>query len=84
MTYVIGEQCLDVKDASCLDVCPVDCIHEAEDMFVIDPRVCIDCAACVWECPVEAIYLAEDLPKEQRDFQARNLEAVLDLGIEVG
>ncbi|MEP7041053.1 MAG: ferredoxin, partial [Chloroflexota bacterium] len=27
MTYVIAEPCIGVKDASCVDVCPVDCIH---------------------------------------------------------
>jgi len=31
VTYVIGEPCIDIKDRSCVDVCPVDCIHEAED-----------------------------------------------------
>jgi hypothetical protein len=29
MTYVIGEPCIDENDRSCIDVCPVDCIHEA-------------------------------------------------------
>ena len=45
MTYIIGEACIDVKDLSCLNVCPVDCIHEADRMLVIDPAECIDCAA---------------------------------------
>ncbi|HYT46384.1 MAG TPA: ferredoxin, partial [Methylomirabilota bacterium] len=27
MTYVITQPCIGVKDASCVDVCPVDCIH---------------------------------------------------------
>ena len=26
MTYVITEACIGVKDRSCVDVCPVDCI----------------------------------------------------------
>ena len=43
------------KDKSCIDVCPVDCIHEADKMLVIDPEECIDCGACEPECPVEAI-----------------------------
>src|SRR5256885_14347932 len=45
MTYVIAEPCIDIKDRSCVDVCPVDCIHEAERILVIDPEECIDCFA---------------------------------------
>ncbi len=26
MTYIIAEPCIDLKDKSCVDVCPVDCI----------------------------------------------------------
>ena len=39
MTYVITEPCIGVKDAGCVDVCPVDCIHatDADPMFFIDP-----------------------------------------------
>ncbi len=42
MTYIIGEACIDVKDISCQSVCPVDCIHEADRMLVIDAEECID------------------------------------------
>ena len=45
MTYIIAEPCIDIKDLSCVDVCPVDCIHEAERILVIDPEECIDCFA---------------------------------------
>src|SRR3989442_1862541 len=45
MTYVIAEPCIDIKDKSCVDVCPVDCIHEAGRILVIDPEECIDCFA---------------------------------------
>jgi len=45
MTYVIAEPCIDIKDRSCVDVCPVDCIHEAGRILVIDPEECIDCFA---------------------------------------
>ena len=38
MTYVISEPCIDVKDRACVDVCPVDCIHEADRILVIDPE----------------------------------------------
>jgi NAD-dependent dihydropyrimidine dehydrogenase PreA subunit len=45
MTYIISEPCIDIKDRSCVDVCPVDCIHEFERMLIIDPEECIDCFA---------------------------------------
>ena len=58
MTYVITEPCIDVMDKSCVEVCPVDCIHfdEGDDrMLYIDPDECIDCGACEPACPVSAI-----------------------------
>jgi NAD-dependent dihydropyrimidine dehydrogenase PreA subunit len=45
VTYIIAEPCIDIKDKSCVDVCPVDCIHEADRILVIDPEECIDCFA---------------------------------------
>ena len=63
MTYVITEPCVDEKDRSCIDVCPVDCIYETERMLVIDPVECIECGACEPECPVEAIYPADAVPE---------------------
>jgi ferredoxin len=72
MTYVIGEPCIDVKDRSCVDVCPVDCIHEVGRMLVIDPEECIDCGACEPECPVEAIYPEDALPPKWEKFTAIN------------
>src|SRR5262249_40934430 len=43
MTYVIVEACIGVKDRACVDVCPVDCIYEGDDMLYIHPDECIDC-----------------------------------------
>jgi NAD-dependent dihydropyrimidine dehydrogenase PreA subunit len=39
MTYVITEPCVGTLDASCAEVCPVDCIHPApgEAVRAIDP-----------------------------------------------
>ena len=45
MTYIIAEPCIDIKDLSCVDVCPVDCIHEFNRILIIDPEECIDCFA---------------------------------------
>ena len=68
MTYIISEPCIDIKDRSCVDVCPVDCIHEFERMLVIDPEECIDCGACEPECPVEAIFPEDALPDKWEPF----------------
>lgn len=55
MTYVVAESCIKCKYMDCVEVCPVDCFYEGENMLVIDPDVCIDCGVCEPECPVEAI-----------------------------
>ena len=68
MTYIIAEPCIDIKDRSCVDVCPVDCIHEYERLLVIDPEECIDCGACEPECPVEAIFPEDALPEKWEPF----------------
>lgn len=76
MPYVITQNCC--KDASCVPVCPVDCIRPVEaadagtDMLYIDPDTCIDCGACMEECPVDAIHYDEDLPPEQAVFKEIN------------
>lgn len=62
MPHIITEPCIGTKDASCVDVCPVECIYEAEDQFYIHPEECIDCGACIPACPVSAIYTEEDVP----------------------
>ena len=55
MTYVVGESCIKCKLMDCVEVCPVDCFYEGENMLVINPDECIDCGVCEPECPVEAI-----------------------------
>jgi NAD-dependent dihydropyrimidine dehydrogenase PreA subunit len=62
MTYVITEPCIGTKDASCVDVCPVDCIHSTGDdpQYYINPETCLDCAACESVCPVSAIFFEDD------------------------
>jgi ferredoxin len=68
VTYIIAEPCIDIKDLSCVDVCPVDCIHEFERILIIDPEECIDCGACEPECPVEAIFPEDALPQKWEPF----------------
>lgn len=55
MAYVVTENCIRCKYMDCVNVCPVDCFHEGENMLVIDPDECIDCGVCDPECPAEAI-----------------------------
>ena len=72
MPYVIAEPCINTKDRSCVDVCPVDCIYEGPDMLFIHPDECIDCGACEPECPVTAIFPEEDVPPQWKDYIAKN------------
>jgi ferredoxin len=55
LTYVVNESCIRCKTMDCVEVCPVDCFYEGENMLVINPDECIDCSVCVPECPVDAI-----------------------------
>jgi ferredoxin len=76
MTYIIAEPCIDVKDTTCVDVCPVDCIHPRKDesefesaaQLYINPDECIDCGACEPACPVEAIFPEEEVPEKWKQF----------------
>jgi NAD-dependent dihydropyrimidine dehydrogenase PreA subunit len=72
MAYVITQPCIDVKDKSCVDVCPVSCIYvESDDLdrkLFIHPDECIDCGACEPECPVNAIFEQSAVPPEWEEF----------------
>ena len=76
MTYVITHPCIGTKDASCVDVCPVDCIHpgpgeaefEAAEQLYINPDECIDCGACEPACPVTAIFEESAVPDEWKQY----------------
>jgi ferredoxin/flavodoxin---NADP+ reductase len=83
MTFVITQRCC--NDASCVSVCPVNCIHPAPgepgfltaEMLYIDPEACIECAACMQVCPVDAIRPEQDLDGSQlqyRDINAKFYE----------
>jgi len=80
MAYVITDACVGVKDAACIDVCPMDCIEprpgedgfdEAPQLYV-DPALCIDCGLCADECPARAIFQDTDLVGDMRRFIAIN------------
>ena len=55
MTFVVTDICIRCKYTDCVEVCPVDCFYEGENMLVIHPDECIDCGVCEPECPIEAI-----------------------------
>ncbi|MBK66785.1 MAG: 4Fe-4S ferredoxin [Rickettsiales bacterium] len=55
MTFVVTDACIKCKYTDCVEVCPVDCFYEGENMLVIHPDECIDCGVCEPECPIEAI-----------------------------
>ena len=76
VAYVIAEPCIGTKDNSCVEVCPVDCIHptpeepdyDQVEMLYIDPDECIDCDACVEACPVDACFAEDQLPGEWEKY----------------
>ncbi|MDV7136421.1 FAD-dependent oxidoreductase [Williamsia muralis] len=80
MAFVILQACC--NDASCVDVCPVNCIHPTPDepdfmrteMLHIDPQTCIDCGACVEACPVEAIKAEDELDDPELPFIELNAD----------
>ena len=75
MTFTITQPCIDTMDQSCVEVCPVDCIHfdeGADRMLYIDPVECIDCGACQPACPVSAIFPEADVPVDQKQFTELN------------
>ena len=56
MTFVVTDNCIRCKYMDCVEVCPVDCFYEGDNMLVIHPDECIDCGVCEPECPAEAIF----------------------------
>ncbi|MFI8966031.1 FAD-dependent oxidoreductase [Streptomyces sp. NPDC053493] len=78
MTYAITQTCC--NDATCVAVCPVNCIHPTPDepdfgrteMLYVDPRSCIDCGACADACPVDAIFPVDALTAGQQEYAAVN------------
>src|SRR3954468_4253684 len=78
MPYAITQTCC--SDASCVAVCPVNCIHPTPDepdfgtteMLYIDPGTCIDCGACAEACPVDAPYPADRLTEPYQMYAELN------------
>lgn len=79
MTYLVNDKCIKCKHTDCVEVCPVDCFYEGENMLVISPDECIDCGVCVPECPEEAIISDNDdsLKESSVDWLQYNTEKSL-------
>jgi ferredoxin len=72
MTYIVNDKCIMCKHTDCVEVCPVDCFYEGENMLVINPDECIDCGVCEPECPVNAIESdTQDSAKAWIDFNKK-------------
>ena len=75
MSFIVVGTCVGCKHADCVEVCPVDCFHDAGDMLLIDPIECIDCGACVPVCPEKAIFGEDNVPAIFHEFIEINKEA---------
>ena len=75
MTYIVNDNCINCKYTDCVEVCPVDCFYEGENMLVIHPDECIDCGVCEPECPPEAICLTpSQMPRSGLSSTAKCLK----------
>jgi len=72
MPFVVTGKCIKCRYTDCVEVCPVDCFYEGENMLVINPDECIDCGVCEPECPIEAIKSDEELSKTEQVWSDRN------------
>lgn len=79
MTYIIAEPCVDIKDKSCIEECPVDCIYEGDRMLYIQPDECVDCGACEPVCPVEAIFTKMTFRKNGKIFTKLMWNSLMNL-----
>ena len=68
MTYLVNDACIKCKFTDCVEVCPVDCFYEGDNMLVINPVECIACGICEPECPVDAIKSDADYKGEELKF----------------
>jgi ferredoxin len=74
VTYVITEACIGTKNTACVAACPVDCIYDEGEHFIINPEECIDCSMCMPECPVEAIYPDDEVPEDMQHYITKAAE----------
>lgn len=70
MTFVVKEECVKCKYADCVEVCPVECFYEGDDMLYVNPDECIDCDACAPACPVGAVVPEDETEQNWIDKNA--------------
>ncbi|WP_370937183.1 FAD-dependent oxidoreductase [Amycolatopsis sp. cg13] len=84
MAFAITQTCC--NDATCVSVCPVNCIHPTPDepdfgtteMLYVDPQTCIDCGACADACPVDAIFPVDLLTDSMKVYAGINADFYAD------
>ncbi|WP_020659669.1 FAD-dependent oxidoreductase [Amycolatopsis benzoatilytica] len=84
MAFAITQTCC--NDATCVSVCPVNCIHPTPDepdfgtteMLYVDPKSCIDCGACADACPVDAIFPVDLLTDSLKVYAGINADFYAD------
>jgi len=74
MTYIVNDACIKCKYTDCVEVCPVDCFYEGENMLVIKPNECIDCGVCEPECPADAIKPDTNMTEADKFWLKMNTE----------
>ena len=52
MAYKITDKC--ISCGACAAQCPMECIAQGEDKYVINQDACISCGTCEGVCPVGA------------------------------
>lgn len=72
MTFVVTGNRIKCIYTGCVEVRPVDCLHEGPNFPAIDPDKSIDCALCEPECPAGAILADDDAPQDQMACIALN------------
>lgn len=80
MAFVVTQACVDVKDRSCIQVCPADCLYEGARMMYINPEQCINCGACEPACPTEAIRFDDEIEGDDEKFLGINAQFFDALG----
>ena len=84
MAFVVTQACVDVKDKSCIQVCPADCLFEGGRMMYINQDLCINCGACEAVCPTQAIRYDEELDGDDAMFVQINEQFFEGLDIAKG
>ncbi len=72
MPFVVTGKCINCRYTDCVEVCPVNCFYQGENMLVINPDECIDCGVCEPECPIEAIKSDEELAPNELAWAVLN------------